>query len=108
MGDCIYVAEDGMEPGRFRQVGHPVVRAIPSEQWMDPAETGRILAEDHFLNTSTGVWFYEADLLHEPEKLQERLRALAEHIGTPAFVDAYQRARAASRAGSVAVWRPKS
>lgn len=107
MGDCIYVAEDGMEPDRFRQVGHPVVRVIASEQWMDPAEAGRILAEDQFLNTSTGVWFYEADLLDEPAKLQERLRALAEHVGTPAFLEAYERARAASRGGPVTGWRPK-
>ncbi len=100
------MADDGVEPGRFQLVGHPVVRVLPSEQWMDPSEVGRILAADNFLNTTTGVRFYESDMLYEPDKLKERVLALVEFLGTAAFRDACDKAREASRSGPVAMWRP--
>ena len=85
MGQCIYVAESLDGTGE----GDPVVREMRSEEWMDPAEAGRILAEDHLLNTSTGVWFYESDLW-DKRSLRRRLTALVRHVTSPTFLAEYE------------------
>jgi predicted transcriptional regulator len=81
MGKCIYVAEAPTRGGKMK----PVVQAIPSEVWMNPAEAGRVLAEGHLLNTTVGVWLYESDLLDKDE-LRARLLALVDHVTTPGFL----------------------
>jgi hypothetical protein len=84
MGKCIYVA-DSLGPGR----GGPIVREMRSETWMNPAEAGRVLAEDHLLNTTAGVWFYESDLW-DKRALRRRLTALARHVTSPEFLPEYE------------------
>lgn len=69
MGQCIYVAE------RTSTKKEPVTREVASEKWMDPASVGRTLGQDHFMNTTIGVWFYESDL-HDKRALRKRLMDL--------------------------------
>jgi hypothetical protein len=83
MGQCIYVAER-----TGRKLG-PVAREMRSETWMDPAEAGRVLAEDHLLNTTLGVWFYESDLW-DKKALRRRLMALVRHVTSPSFMPRYE------------------
>lgn len=84
MGQCVYVAEN-LGP----HTGGPVVREMPSEVWMNPAEAGRVLAKDHLLNTTAGVWFYESDLW-DKRALRRRLTALARHVTSPSFLREYE------------------
>jgi len=83
MGQCIYVAEETASKDG------PVTREMRSEAWMDPAASGRALAEDHFLNSTLGVWFYESDLW-DKQALRERLLALVEHVTSPSFLPEYE------------------
>jgi hypothetical protein len=107
MGKCIYVAEKaGRKPG-------PVTREMRSETWMDPAAAGRVLATDHLLNTTLGVWFYESDLW-DKRALRRRLMALVRHVTSPEFLREHEewgreqlRASRAIQAPSRRVARPK-
>jgi hypothetical protein len=84
MGQCIYVTES-LGPRKDRLV----VREMRSEVWMNPAEAGRVLAEDHLLNTTIGVWFYESDLW-DKKALRRRLTALIAHVTSPMFLRHYE------------------
>lgn len=87
MGQCIYVAE----PALLAQSrgAPPIVREMRSEEWMDPSQAGRILAEGHLLNTTCGVWFYESDLW-DKDALRRRLLALVDHVTAPDFLRHYE------------------
>lgn len=58
---------------------------MPSEQWADGGvEVGRLLARDHFANTTVGIWFYESDVQDKVE-LRARLLALVDHVTAPEY-----------------------
>ena len=82
-GPVHYVAEK-----TGRKAG-PVTREMRSEAWMNPAEAGRLLAEDHLLNTTVGVWMYESDLC-DKKALKQRLMALVRHVTSPEFMSEYE------------------
>lgn len=79
MGNCIYIkgASD------FDQLEE---REIPSERWMDGegAAVGRILAKDHFANSTVGIWFYWSDV-QDKARLRRELLALVDHVCAPEY-----------------------
>ena len=78
MGNCVYI--------RGASLRHPMEeREVPSEQWADGGiEVGRLLARDHFADTTVGIWFYESDVQDKVE-LRARLLALVDHVTSPEY-----------------------
>ncbi len=101
MGDCLYLRAPDTTSDE------PQLLVLPSELWMAPEEVGRVFTErGHFLNTTSGVWFYEGHLLYERAELATRLRKLADLVESPEFDEMYKRARRARlrRARKGQVW----
>ena len=89
MGQCIYVTEEPLSSRRRPGPKGPQTREMRSEEWMNPAEAGRILAEGHFLNTTVGVWLYELDV-HDKKALRKKLEALVDYVCSPDFLPEYE------------------
>lgn len=82
MGQCVYVKGADIKSG-------VEVREMRSETWMVPAQAGEVLAEDHFANTTMGVWFYESDLW-DKKALRKKLLAIVDHVTKQGFLPKYR------------------
>lgn len=94
MSDILFVRAPTRYPSRRDpDAQRTAVRFVKSEAFAPPV-VGALLCDDHFANTTTGIWFDEAELLHDRERLVADLRGLADAVESGEIATLYAETRA--------------